>query len=967
MSSSQLTLKIPETDNLAWFNNFIAAILYSQYSRDLITNNQDILDKIKEIFDFSNDTTQNLEEIIRIASSNEPLISSNDDSLDYLTQDNEDEKIRTLNIDIQFYKYLLNHNKQLSAFILPKFLEFINSSCISIERYNGKNYIGLYDIVKYEKKTKIEKGLFGLNQKKIEEDYFELKDVKQRNIKKLYNQSKDYILINKWNNVHYPKIFDEILKMDQDDDNEGIDNKYRLSSTYKKKEDLNITDNIDDIIIYNDYYYKLDSFIISNNNEDKSNSPQLITALTYDEQKYAYINNYCVELNKLLLAQNEFKIHSLFPCDLIKGKIKISEKQDISTFNLNTGSNYTLVYVKLKKIADQEKEQLEADRKAKEKRDDEEKKRNAEQKAKQDEEKDKEAKFLRLAKLETDIEKKDDKLKKLERILAEEYKDDIGEMEKIITFSVKKDEFNELKKLLKEYINILKTADTEFNKNTFEDWIKKIYEIQNEINNNIRKFQALEAKSGNKNVPERLFISFYDNIILYLNRYILFIINLLSRKNTILLLKEEIKDLPNNKKINEILDAIAKLPKVEQIGKLNDLLVPTDAKIAQILDVISKMPTDAKLKKIEDLLKPTDAKLNQLLDAITKIPNDDLTKKIDAMQQLLLSKIQEQKSANSRTMQPEIAELKKQLETFTETSKRDQIKIIDDLNIKLDAMQQELLSKLQKQVIKSKSSKSKDNITLKQEISNLNQQLQLLEDIQTKLSGNIYNSQLLADMQEKLSNFAKKDTELIIQGVQDLLRSFNSEVIVKQTEKNNKIHNQIDTNIKEQLVLLKDIHTKLDKDVKSSSHKKDDKEISLLKVENAELKKQILILEDIQLKCKRQQKEYQRCNKHNTLPYKYIKFKEDELLDAIKDKFKSQKQPSSKIIIDFIFNYFEKNNKVMNVYIIEKYMGDIYDVMKIFNKRYNIEEIDIKQFYRLLASISIYSKYQNDIKKIFLK
>ena len=48
-------------------------------------------------------------------------------------------------------------------------------------------------------------------------------------------------------------------------------------------------------------------------------------------------------------------------------------------------------------------------------------------------------------------------------------------------------------------------------------------------------------------------------------------------------------------------------------------------------------------------------------------------------------------------------------------------------------------------------------------------------------------------------------------------------------------------------------------------------------------------------------------------------------------------------------------------------MGDIYDVMKIFNKRYNIEEIDIKQFYRLLASISIYSKYQNDIKKIFLK
>jgi triacylglycerol esterase/lipase EstA (alpha/beta hydrolase family) len=57
----------------------------------------------------------------------------------------------------------------------------------------------------------------------------------------------------------------------------------------------------------------------------------------------------------------------------------------------------------------------------------------------------------------------------------------------------------------------------------------------------------------------------------------------------------------------------------------------------------------------------------------------------------------------------------------------------------------------------------------------------------------------------------------------------------------------------------------------------------------------------------------------------------------------------------------------MNLYIIEKYMGDIYDVMKIFNKKYNIEEVDIKQFYRLLASISIYAKFHDNIKKIFIK
>jgi hypothetical protein len=154
----------------------------------------------------------------------------------------------------------------------------------------------------------------------------------------------------------------------------------------------------------------------------------------------------------------------------------------------------------------------------------------------------------------------------------------------------------------------------------------------------------------------------------------------------------------------------------------------------------------------------------------------------------------------------------------------------------------------------------------------------------------------------------------------------------------------------------------------SAINKKDDRETELLKLENDELKKQIEILKDIQMKCKRQQKDYERCNKHNMLPYQYIKFKEDELLDAIKEKFKSSsKKPNDKTIIEFIFQYFEKNNKVMNLYIIEKYMGDIYDVMKIFNKKYNIDNIDIKQFYRLLAAISIYAKFNDKIKKIFIK
>ena len=1016
MSDTQLTLTIPESDNLPWFNNFIAAILYSQYSRELILNNEDILNKLKEIFNFSNDTKKNLEEIIRIADYDNPLVDSNNDKLSYLNYDNDKDKIDELNIDITFYDYLFNHEKQLTAFILPKFIEFINASCISIERYKENNYIGLYDLVEFVKKTKIEKRLFGLNQKEIKEDIIKFKDIKQRDIKKKYSEPKDYILINRWNNeVHYPEFFKEVLKMDQYGDIDGIDNKYRLSSIYKKQEDLIISDNITELIKYNDYYYKLDSFIITDNNTDKKRTnSQLITSLTYDNAKYLYSNKFCTELNEL--KQPEFKIHSRYPCELFKGKITISDKENISTFNLNTGSNYTLVYVKFKKIADEEREKKEAEKREKEKRDNDEKKKKADQKAKQEEERDKEAKFLRLAKLESDIEKKDDKLKKLERLLVDEYKDDISEIEKIITFTIKKEEFNELKKLLKEYINILKTADTEFKRNIFEEWIKKIYEIQDEININNKKYQSLESKQGAKNAADRLFLSFYDNIILYLNRYILFIINLVSRQNTILLLKEEIKDLPNNKKINEILDVISKLPNVEQIGKLNDLLTPTDAKITQILDVISKIPNN--IIKIEGLLKPTDAKINQLLAIISKLPNEaklneildaianmpkddktkeildaiakmpkednkklleDLNAKIDAMQQDLLSKIQEQKSTNSRTIQPEIADLKEQIQLMgdiqkqlSESTKLDHTQIFDKLNSKLDDMQQVLITKLQDMEIK-KSSSSNDKITLQSEIASLNQQLKLLEDIQTKISqnGDRDNKQLLQDMQQELIKYSEKDNEKIISGVQDLLRLFNKEIILKQNDKDVLVHKEIEKNIKEQLLLLKDIQTKLDEN-KSSDKSSDSKcinENNLLKLENSELKKQIDILKDIQSKCKKQQKEYDRCNKHNMLPYNYIKFKEDELLQAIKDHFKDMdiKQHLDKKIIDFIFNYFEKNNKVMNVYLIEKYMGDIYDVMKIFNRKYNIEDVDIKQFYRLLASISIYAKFKDVIKKIFIK
>ena len=1083
MSDTQLTLTIPESDNLPWFNNFIAAILYSHYSRELILNNEDILDKLKEIFNFTNDTKKNLEEIIRIVDSKiyeltikiSPYVSpplDNLNNLNYLNEDNEANKIKELNVNNLFYNYLLSHDKELTAFILPKFLELINSSCISVERYHGKNYIGLFDLIKYEKKPIFEKRLFGMNKKQIgEEDSFELKDIKQREIKKIYHEPKDYILINKWNNKNIPDIFKKVSEKDQDGDEDGIDNKYRLSSTYKNKEDLDITDKIDDVIIYNGYYYKLDSCIISDNNTER-NSSQLLTFLTHKNKKYVYLDAECTKLHELKSYDETFSIYSKFPCELFKTKkinINPDEKNYISTYDIKN-SNYTLIYVKFKNIEIETKERKEAINritkviKKKIVQDD------AIDKAQQAKKEidlyriDKIKKLQALEKANEELmkERDDEKAKyaKLDQTfkkLKKESDEDIDKNIKAISDSLrtinidlpapKKDDYINLIKLLSdEYIKILRNDDTENIKRfpDFESCIDKIREIQEEINNIKDKLREYKGKpDGRRATYEKNFIKSFDNIHMYLKDYIFFIIKLLSRQNTISLIKEEIKDLPNNARINEILAAISKLPNEAKLKKIEDLLTPTDAKLKQILEAIEKLPNDAKLKKIEDLLTPTDAKiaqildtidkmskddktkvildeiakipneakindlfkalikdlpkgdntrelldaiskmptdakLNEILDAISKMPKEDnkkllqdLNAKIDAMQQDLLSKIQEQKSTNSRTIQPEIAELRRQIQLMgdiqkqlSEATKNDHTKIIETLNSKLDDMQQILMDKLQNMEIK-KSSSSNDKITLQSEIASLNQQLKLLEDIQTKIaqSGERDNKQLLQDMQQELLKYSEKDNQKIISGVQDLLRLFNKEIVLKQNEKDVMVHQELERNIKEQLVLLKDIQSKLENGNGDGNNSNCKNENNLLKLENTELKQQIEILKDIQSKCKRQQQDYEKCNKHNMLPYKYIKFKEDELLAAIKDNFKGKGKQSDKIIIEFIFKYFEKNNKVMNVYLIEKYMGDIYDVMKIFNKKYNIDDVDIKQFYRLLASISIYAKFNEAIKK----
>jgi hypothetical protein len=856
--------------NSEFFNNLIAALFYSQYSRDLLIG--------KRLNDTYNDLLKN-------------GIQNNT-----LTIDNYD-KINDIKIDNKVLNFLKKKKKFLNAFLLPKLIKSISEkiSCVSFERYNEINYISLSEYLTITNR-------YFLN------DELKLLQPKKQEIRKELIKDPDYITINKWfdkDPLQIPSILTEIDK--------DIDDKYDKFKVDEYNIRITINDYIQDTIEYNGIIYKLDSLIINtyNNNKDP------IVCLTDNDYRKIYFGTNTSKCNLFKfdwvdVDDNDFVIYSKFPCNVFTDNISEINEKELSLFNI-TKCNHTLIYIKtnikdkqvdtkeqdeIKKIKDiiikidknqdynnikkllQEynkyltifddkltfKDKIakidEIDEIIKKLCEDKKKKGGAGRKKKSQKTESIKSQKTESIKSKEEEKKKEEEEKKKEEERTKIFEDRIKNLPNIIDKLNKKEE-EKLKKEFATTLEIIKKTKEDEDKKKKEDEEKKKKEEEDKKKKEEEDKKKKEEEDKKKKEEEE------------------------KKKKE----EEEKKKKEEEEKRKGNITSQQKQFQFDIIEKIIELL---ENYKNLLINSISKEPIISLLKKhFKDL--PNNATIDKILDFISKLPRDDLNKKIDAMQQLLLAKIQEHKDTrrskdNSTTLQPEIDDLKKQLQSLgdiqkalAETAKKNQIKLIDDLNLKLDSMQQELVSKL-------------------------------------------------------------------------------------QIEKDSKVHNEIDHNIKEQLLLLKDIQLKLDKDVKSSSSsKKDSRENALLKVENTELKKQIAILEDIQLKCKRQQKEYKRCNKHNTLPYKYIKFKEDELLDAIRDKFKLQKQPNSKIIIDFIFNYFEKNNKVMNVYIIEKYMGDIYDVMKIFNKRYNIDTIDIKQFYRLLAAISIYAKYQDDIKKIFLK
>jgi hypothetical protein len=419
--SGSVVISIPNIrSNPAWFNNFITSIFYSQYSKELL------------IRDSKNGNGQN--DYIFNAYLNADIGELNEINIKNTINDiagkNLSEMLKNIKIEDNLYEYYLNNKKIFTSFILPKFIYYLGLSSISIEHFNKKNYVGLYDLVKYNSHKIVKKkpGFFTYGKEEISEYRLELDTTKKQNyIRKLYDKDihPDYITVNKWfdaNKENIPSVLLDIEQMNGSiDDDDNIDNIYRLSTTYKNKYDLKIDDKLQTEIIYNGYKYTLDSCIINNYNNDfiddnkdieyEEKVKENIVCLNNNNNRIIYSGSHipktlCNNIYKFdWVNKNKFQIYSDFPCNIFEGNPNGIPDTKLSIFDI-TKSNYTLIYVKHEKSIKDENEEGKRKKTVEEReKDAKEKKNKKEREEKEAEAEEKRIKYAELEKLKEQDEK----------------------------------------------------------------------------------------------------------------------------------------------------------------------------------------------------------------------------------------------------------------------------------------------------------------------------------------------------------------------------------------------------------------------------------------------------------------------------------------------------------------------------------------------------------------------------------
>jgi len=291
---------IPQFIETCWFNSILMAILYSQNSRKLLLHDNIYkkLQKQKKLYKIINDIL--LDNYI-----------SREKAMNYYNLLKPEEIIKS---------YLPNIRKMNKNFMLkrgwffymylPKFLNVLGKSCMTLDRYKGEYYINMLKIFDFYKKS-----LYG---NEVEINLLS-------NYEKLLLEEKtnpDYLIVNCLtnNDIDTDVALDVMIRIIDEEclfgKNKLLFNNIKLKYSGKRFKGLGL-DKLEKVIEYNGDTYIQDSCILANYNKTLKEDYHAICGISCKNNKYVYNGWMRTTTDPSIVDKSLFK-HDNMPCELMK-------------------------------------------------------------------------------------------------------------------------------------------------------------------------------------------------------------------------------------------------------------------------------------------------------------------------------------------------------------------------------------------------------------------------------------------------------------------------------------------------------------------------------------------------------------------------------------------------------------------------------------------------------------------------
>jgi hypothetical protein len=291
---------IPQYIGTCWFNAILMALFYSQNSRKLLLH-----DNIYEKDKGNNELYKILNDILL-----DNYISQKKAMKYYekLRPEIIIEKNLTKIIDKPKFDYIVAKGWIIDVF-LPRFIEIIGKTCLTLDEYNGEFYINAVkainlDVILQADNTTQTYASLNTNYKKI------LNEMQAINKKEIENPDYLFVNFNKKNNVY--GLYDPFFKLLE----KKIKNLDKIN-VKKYKKPFKGLENLEKTIEFNGDTYILDSCLLTNYNKYERGN-HAICGLSCKNNKYVY-NGWMRTTNdpSLVADKNLFKQNNL-PCELMK-------------------------------------------------------------------------------------------------------------------------------------------------------------------------------------------------------------------------------------------------------------------------------------------------------------------------------------------------------------------------------------------------------------------------------------------------------------------------------------------------------------------------------------------------------------------------------------------------------------------------------------------------------------------------